>query len=408
MPIRRSRARVVIPILVAASALLLASCGTDLPGNTLDAQGDHAQRILDLLIPIAWAGLAVFIIVEGILLYTVFRFRAKPNAAIPAQIHGNLRVEILWTIIPALIVLVISVLTFNTQAQNAEPILNPAADTLYIKGVGHQWYFEFQYPDQQIVTGTDLYIPTGRQVVMELTGRDVIHNFWVPKLAGKTDMIPSHTNRLAFRTENPGIYRGQCAEFCGTDHALMGFNVIALPPEQYQNWVSQQRERPADPEAIMDIVALYRPTRAAGEEEMATEAEGEATAAPAAAAATATATAAPATPEERALVVLNRKGCLSCHVINGVSTPQQITAWRTNNNRGPNLTFYGNRTTIAANTLPYSTENLAKWLANPGQVKPGNKMALQVKPGYLTPQEIQDLVTYLDGMKVSIEMPPQR
>src|SRR5690349_23643956 len=156
MPIRRPPVRrfMVVSLLVCCIVILTA-CGSDLAANTFDPQGDHAQRIYDLMIPIFWAGLAVFVFVEGVLLYTVIRFRRKPNAGIPAQIHGNLRIEILWTIAPALIVLVIAVLTFRTQAENS---IQPA-NGLQIDVLGKQWYFQFVYPEQGIITASDMYIP---------------------------------------------------------------------------------------------------------------------------------------------------------------------------------------------------------------------------------------------------------
>src|SRR5579859_912725 len=170
MPIRRPPVRgLIFAALLVGCALTLAGCGSDLRGSTFDPQSETAQRIYDLLLPLYWAGLAVFIFVEGVLIYSVFRFRRRANAAVPAQIHGNLQIEILWTVAPALIVLVIAILTFRTQALNS---IQPA-DAIHINIVGHQWFFEIQYPDQGITTATDLYVPVNRDITLHLTSKDV-------------------------------------------------------------------------------------------------------------------------------------------------------------------------------------------------------------------------------------------
>ncbi|HMO55998.1 MAG TPA: cytochrome c oxidase subunit II [Roseiflexaceae bacterium] len=345
--------------LITIAALVLAGCST-LPATTLDTYGDQARRIYDLLIPIAWMALAVFIVVEGILLYTVIRYRRRPDSGIPAQVHGNTRVEIMWTIAPALIVLVIAVLTFRTQAENA---VMPA-DALKVTAVGHQWWFEFKYPGEaadggDLITASDMYIPVGRSVTVQLEAKDVMHNFWVPKLAGKTYMIPGKTNYITFMAEQPGIYRAVCAEFCGEAHALMRFRVIALDPAEYEGWLEQRRAPPA--------AATGDPAR------------GE------------------------AIFLDARKQCISCHAVDGTAARGNI---------GPNLSYYGSRLTIGAGILPYSTENLDLWLREAYHLKPGNLMSRVISQQWiaanLTDQEIADLVAYLDSMKMSVALPPAR
>src|SRR5262245_1144368 len=193
MPLRRQPLVRLLLIAVALLALLvLSACGENLPATTTYPEGTHARRIYELLVPIFWVALAVFVVVEGLLVYSVVRFRQRPDSGIPTQIHGNTTIEIAWTIAPALILLVIAVLTFRTQAIQAEK----PTDALRIQVIGHQWWWEFRYPDQNVVTASDLYIPVGRNVTLEMTGKDVIHSFWVPKLAGKTDTIPSLQNYL--------------------------------------------------------------------------------------------------------------------------------------------------------------------------------------------------------------------
>ncbi len=358
---RRFLARFLAPGAIACAALLLAGCTSNLPATTTEPFGDHAQRIYDLLVPIFWMALAVFVVVEALLIYAVIRFKQGKDGSIPAQIHGNTRVEILWTIAPALIVLVIAVMTFRTQAANSTMPQN----AVEVTAVGHQWWFEFRYPKMgangaDLVTATDMYIPVGQPVKVSLQSQDVIHNFWVPKLAGKTYMIPGQnkTNYLAFTASEPGVYYAVCSEFCGEQHALMRFRVIALPPDQYQSWLNQAKSVPAAP--------------AAGTASGGDPARGQ------------------------ALFLDAKKQCIACHVVDGTNA-RGVT--------GPNLTYYGSRTTIAAGTLPNTPENLVRWLHDPNAIKPGNLMGKVIKPGSLSEQEIADLVAYLESMKHSVALP---
>jgi cytochrome c oxidase subunit 2 len=334
--------------LLVSTLLLLAGCGGDLPATTLHTNGNHARNIYELLVFMFWTGLGVFVVVEGALIYTVFRYRRRENAAIPSQVHGNTTVEIAWTVLPALIVLVISILTFRTQALNS---VQPQ-DALKITATGYQWWYGFEYPDEGIVTASDMYIPVGRDVTVELKARDVIHSFWVPRLAGKTDMIPGHTNRLSFKAEQVGLYYAHCSVLCGESHANMAFRVVVVSQEEYDAWVTKKKTPPA--ESTGDA--------ARGKE-----------------------------------VFLKKYGCIGCHAVSGTNA-QGIT--------GPNLTYYGDRSTIAAGVLPYSRENLALWLRNPNGVKPGNLMGAAVREGTITEQDVADLVAYLDSMKTNVVVPP--
>jgi cytochrome c oxidase subunit 2 len=352
MPLRR---QLPLKLLLFASLImvvwLLSACGENLPATTTYPEGNHARRVYDLLVPVFWAALGVFVLVEGLLIYSVVRFRQRPDSGIPTQIHGNTRIEILWTIAPALILLVIAVLTFRTQAeQSVQP-----TNALKIQVIGHQWWWEYKYLDAgrkvMVVTANDLYIPVGQDITLELTGNDVIHSFWMPKLAGKTDAIPGHTNYLSFQAEQPGIYRGLCAEFCGEEHALMRFRVVAVPPDVFQSWVAQQQ-------------------------------------------------AAPPAPPDNVKQIFLQKGCVGCHAVGGFKEAAGVV--------GPNLTYFGSRETIAAGTLTNTPENLATWLHNPAAVKPGNIMSTVIKEGTLSDQEVNQLVTYLEGMKLQIQKPDPR
>ena len=358
---------VVATLLMACAALILSACGENLPATTLYPAGDHAQRIFDLMVPVFWAALGVFVVVEGILLYSVLRFRQRSeNEAIPAQIHGNTRIEILWTIAPALILLVIAVLTFRTQAQNS---VQPP-DAMHITVIGHQWWWEFRYEDKQIITANDVYIPPGQSVQFKMTSVDVIHDPWMPKLAGKTDAIPgaNNINYVSFKTDQPGIYRGLCAEFCGEEHAVMRFRVVAVPPDVFNSWVTQHQKPvgPAFTPASVDPARLGP--------------------------------GAPARGEKAFLTVKNR--CITCHAIGGSKEAVGVV--------GPNLTYFGSRETIAAGALKNTPENLSTWIHNPGAVKPGNVMSTVIKPGMISDQDVADIVAFLESQTISIEKPAER
>jgi len=350
---------------IVCGSLLLAACGENLPATTTYPAGTHAQRIYDLMVPIFWAALGVFVVVEGLLVYSVFRFRQRTeNDPMPAQIHGNTRIEIMWTIAPALILLVIAVLTFRTQAENSvQPV-----DAMKIQIVGHQWWWEFRYPDSKVVTANDVYIPTGQDVQFQMTSADVIHDPWMPKLAGKTDAIPGHTTLVSFRTDKPGIYRGLCAEFCGTEHAVMRFRVVAVAPDVFQRWL-QQHQQPVGPAlkpGTTDVVRLGSGDPARGEK-----------------------------------AFLNVKNlCVTCHAIGGYKEAVGVV--------GPNLSYFGSRETIAAGALLNTPENLKTWIHNPGGVKPGNIMATVIKEGMISDQDIDDIVAFLESQTIAIDKPGEQ
>lgn len=367
----------VLAGILASIAVLLTGC-TNLPATTLYTYGDHATRILDLLMIVFWMAVVVFVVVQGALVYTVYRFRNKQdNAPLPAQTHGNTRIEIAWTIAPAIVVLIIAVLTFRTQAANS--VMPPEA--LKIRAVAHQWWFEFQYFDKDgagmqspivvdektqptILTATDLYVPVGLPVTIQLDAADVMHNFWIPKIAGKTYMIPGKTNYLTFTVAEPGIYKAFCAEFCGEAHAQMHFRLVALAPADYEAWKSGMMQAPVVGSGTIQVRGLTGDVARGA-----------------------------------ALFADAKKQCASCHIISGTEAKGKI---------GPNLTYLGSRTSLAGAILPYSVDNLAMWLHDPATVKQGNLMGRVIKKGFLSDQEVADLTAYLDSMKLSIALPAEK
>jgi cytochrome c oxidase subunit 2 len=228
--------------LTAVLALGLAACGGSHPNTTFDPQSEFARDIdalWDLLLAI---GTVVFIGVEVALIYVLVRFRKREGAPHPKHIHGNTTLELTWTLIPAIILIFIAVPTvrtiFRTQAK-ASP------NALVVEVIGHQWWWEFRYPQLGIVTANELYLPAGRTVNFTLKTADVIHSFWVPQLGGKRDLISNHTNYLWFTPDSStadNAWNGFCAEYCGASHANMQFRTFTVSPAEFDRWVAQQRQ----------------------------------------------------------------------------------------------------------------------------------------------------------------------
>lgn len=243
--------------LLGALAALLTGCNIvtpDHPQSTFDTLGPVAANQLFIFWVIFWAGVVVFIAVEAALIYMVFKFKRRDDRD-PAQTHGNTRLEITWTIVPVIVLIVAAVPTvigiFYADAGRFV-----SADTkgryLEIDAIGHQWWFEFRYPHptnpgEQIAVANEIYIPVGEPVVFLLDSVDVIHSFWVPKLGGKVDMIPNNDNMLWYQADAPGEYYGQCVEFCGVSHANMRFKVVAVLREEFDAWLLHQANPALEP-----------------------------------------------------------------------------------------------------------------------------------------------------------------
>lgn len=250
---RRRWARVAI--LAAASSLVLAGCAKNAPQDSLKPRGYYAQQIWNLIWPVFIVAGIIFVIVIGGVLYFAFRYRVRDEEAwlddrdMPAQVHGNFRLELGWTVLPALILTVVGVFTVLTVLNLAKA---PPKQNLHVEVVGQQWWWEYRYDlnhdgkydTNEIVTANELVIPAGEKVALRMNSRDVIHGWWAPKLNGKRDVVPGHPTDFAVQANSPGEYYGQCTVFCGLSHANMRFKVIALSRSAFQTWERQQ-ERPA-------------------------------------------------------------------------------------------------------------------------------------------------------------------
>lgn len=258
---RRWLAALLIPF-----ALFLGSCAEDAPLDTLEPQGPEAQTIQDLVGPVFIVAGIVFVFVNlGVVLLVVkFRKRKDDDGSLPGQLHGNFKLEMGWTIVPALILVGVgvgSVLTLLDLEDHPEGAME-------VQVVGQQWWWEYRYDvdgdgEDDVVTANDLVIPAGEPVSLSITSRDVIHSFWIPALNGKRDAVPGREHPLLIEADEPGVYRGQCTEFCGLSHAYMRMRVVALPRAEYDAWLANQQEGAAVPEAeseAADGQALFETT----------------------------------------------------------------------------------------------------------------------------------------------------
>jgi cytochrome c oxidase subunit 2 len=354
-----SRSRILrILLAVAPSVLLIVLLsGFKIMGNGPlstygTAAGDAAIKIWDLYKLLFWISIPVFVIVQGVMLVALFKFKRKPGDPLPAQSHGNTKLEIVWTLIPAVVLAVIAVPTFQTIADLATP---PGEDALTVKVYAQQWWWAFEYPEEGIVTAGVFHMPVDRPVRLEMVSKDVIHSFWIPYLAGKQDVVPGHTRELYFTPLEVGEYYGECQEYCGTQHANMYFRAVVDTPEDYQAWVAQEQQAAATPEPGS--------LAARGQE----------------------------------VFFSQEAGCVGCHAINGV----EFNGTQALGTTGPNLTHFGSRDMIASGVLDNTPENLHKWIANTQAVKLDAQMPVfgQEYGGALSDDDIRALAAYLESLK---------
>jgi cytochrome c oxidase subunit 2 len=348
--------------------LALVGCSPEhYPQTTLLPRGDFA-RIADNLLDttVKWA-LLVFVLVEGVLVYAIFRFRGKPGDAEPHQTHGNTTVEIIWTVIPALILAAIAVPTvraiFETNAV-------PGKDALTIEVIGHQWWWEFRYPEYNLTTANEIHVPLGRTVSLRLGSADVLHSFWVPQFAAKRDVFANRETRMWFKAEAEGDYPAQCAEYCGIQHARMAYRIRAQKPEEFRAWVAHMQTLGPKPPAgakPQPGARSDKPVRTSSQGASVQQAQGPLY----------------ATGEK----LFASKGCVACHSLQAVNAPKGMV--------GPNLANIGARSHLAAGTLKNTDENMARWIREPQAIKKG---VLMPNLG-LTNSEAQALVAFLRAHK---------
>ncbi len=440
----RSLPRAGSALLSLLAVVLLAGCGADqYPQTIFEPVTQVARDINDLQATIFWWTMLVLAVVIIALLVILVRFRDREGAPEPKRVHGNNTLEILWTLGPAIIVVLILIPTvrmiFDTYRIEPE-------DALQVEAIGHQWWWEFNYPELGITTANQLHLPIDREVQVTISSADVLHNFWVPRLHGKRYAYPAwrgaessereNFNTLLFSVEEPGSYLGQCAEFCGTSHALMRLNVVAVAPDDFEDWTEAMAQSGVPGEAGVaddpEVEATEEGTMFEDPEDAA-EAVGDpdpregATGAdqpspspevpivgdtagvdqpgdpdPAAHLQTPPGdTAGMAATEgidsdvQRGYELFTTNACAACHAIEGVSQGRL----------GPDLTRFGDRWAVGAGLLPNTEENVARWITDPQSLKPGAKMPGTdsegggMPPTGLGEDEVRAITAYLRSLK---------
>lgn len=300
------------------------------------------ESSLGLLVILITTG--IFVVVGALIAYTIVRFRRRAGEDAhqePPQVYGSNQIEVAWTVIPILIVFVLIGVTARVIAsvQNA----SPPKHMLKVRIIGHQWWWEVIYPDYHVVTANEIHVPASPDgslaSYLQLESVDVLHSFWVPQLSGKTDLIPNRINYMWIDPRAPGVYFGNCAEYCGSQHAHMLLRVIAQAPADFQKWIADQ-QKPA-------------------------------------------VTAAQASAEQ---AVYGSLACVNCHTIRGTDSMGKF---------GPDLTHLMDRRTIGAGVMDNTAKNLRTWVNDPQDPKPGCFMPSMK----LTDKELDQVVAYLGSLK---------
>ncbi|HEY3618056.1 MAG TPA: cytochrome c oxidase subunit II [Candidatus Sulfotelmatobacter sp.] len=314
------------------------------PTNIFAPASTPAKSIFGLSLFILAVTGAIFLVVFCLLLYSVVKFRKRKNddGREPPQVYGSNQVELAWTIIPILIVVALFMATARVIAvvQTTSPPGNP----ITVTAIGHQFWWEYRYPNLGVVTANELHLPVSdpahpTPTLIQLLSADTDHSFWVPRLGGKTDLIPNHPNAMWMDPQETGVYLGQCAQYCGTQHAKMLLRVYVQSKDEFERWIEQQR-RPA---SVNDAVA-----------------EGQR--------------------------IFETTACINCHTVSGTVA---------NGRFGPDLTHLMSRDTIAAGAASNTPENLRLWIRNPNAIKPGCLMpAMQ-----LSEQQLEALTAYLETLR---------
>jgi cytochrome c oxidase subunit 2 len=288
------------------------------PTNIFAPASTPAQSIFDLSMLVLAITLVIFLIVGGLLTYAVVRFRKKKNddGREPAQVYGSTRVELAWTITPVIIVLVLFLATARVLFAVQDAPHPPGS--IEVTVVGHQYWWEYRYPGRGVVTANELHVPVGKPAFLTLLSADTDHSFWVPRLAGKTDLIPNHPNQMWLEPRETGVYLGQCAQYCGTQHAKMLLRVYVDSQEDFDRWIAEQA-RPARADvSVSDGRKIFE-----------------------------------------------RTACINCHTVSGTAA---------NGRFGPDLTHLMSRETLGAGIASNTPENLRSWIQRPDAFKPGSLM----------------------------------
>ena len=305
--------------------------------SVFDPHSPFARSIYGLSIGVLIVTAVILALVSGLVLFACWRFRANRDGSDPLPKFGNVKLEISYTLAPLVVLGVILVFTVRTM-QSADPPANRSDD---ITIVAHQWWWEVRYPKSGVVTANEIHIPVGVSLLFGVESADVIHDFWVPELARKIDVIPGTHNHIWLSADHPGTYLGACAEFCGLEHAWMRIRVIAQTPQDFSEWEQAQRRIPTS--------TLSGEAAAGGQ-------------------------------------YFLKMTCTNCHAIAGTAASART---------GPELTHLASRETLAAGRLTNTPDNLSSWLHNPEAYKPASHMPNL----HLTDEQRRDLVAYLETLQ---------
>lgn len=342
------------------------------------AELDKAAALL-----VCYVCLGIFLVVGGLIAYAIFRYRRDPNDNThqePAQVYGSNQIEIAWTVIPILIVFTLTGVTARIIAASQDAKLPKTA--LKVTVIGHQWWWEYRYPDLGIVTANELHIPVSDRsernaVYITEQSVDVAHSFWVPQLSGKTDVIPNRDNHLWIDAHQPGVYLGNCTEYCGTQHANMLIRVIAQPKAEFDKWVENE-QRAAVGSGGVNAEEAAAQARASGAPALENASLNTNAQQPGGHGA--------GTKLVQDKLVFESLACVNCHTIKGTPAIGKF---------GPDLTHLASRSTIAAGMIPNTTADLRAWIDDPQTVKPGCLMPSMK----LTDKQLDQVVEYLQSLK---------
>ncbi|HTW93209.1 MAG TPA: cytochrome c oxidase subunit II [Tepidisphaeraceae bacterium] len=306
-------------------------------GTPLSPVSPQAFAVRTLIIVTVSLCAAIGLLVTALVLYAVVRYRDRGDGAQPRQTGGNRKVELAYTLIPLGIQAGLFSFTVMTMRAAEPPVYNGRPDLVI---VAHQWWWELHYPGAGIVSANEIHLPAGRQVLTALQSADVIHELWIPRMGPKMDAVPGLDNRLRLEANQPAVYLGNCAEFCGVGHAWMRLRVVVQSPADFAAW-ERQMSQPPPP--------MF------GEAKLGRE-------------------------------FFQTHTCIQCHTIEGLGPPQDV---------GPDLTHFASRATLGAGAAPNTPEELGRWLNNPQSIKPGCYMPHM----QLSSSEIKELTAYLEALK---------
>jgi cytochrome c oxidase subunit II len=328
----------LLAFLIAMGKCLAQAATLSSPTNIFAPASTPAKSIFHLSLFVITITTVIFLVVGCLLAYAVVKYRRKKDddGREPAQVYGSNQIEIAWTVIPVIIVVVL----FMATARVIADVQKSAPDNaIHVTAIGHQFWWEYRYPGSNVVTANELHVPVGIATEIMLLSADTDHSFWVPRLAGKTDLIPNHPNSMWIDPQEPGLYLGQCAQYCGTQHAKMLLRVYVQSRAEFDQWIHQQSQPAHLDDAASEGRRIFEAT-----------------------------------------------ACVNCHTVAGTSAHGRF---------GPDLTHLMSRDTIAAGITANTHDNLRSWVQDPSRIKPGSLMPAMG----LNDHDLDAVTAYLETLR---------